>query len=195
MTRRRFSQAIAEGDGISIIVPCDDLEAARSAEEQRAEGIVIRTALAGLAEVTTLPVLWRADRPLAEAKRSGADACLLVAHDLAEEDLLERRSAEAAELELECVVEVRSSEELELALERVDPEIVLLSGSQAEFREDAVDRVLELLEDIPAGKLAIADADVASREQIDRLERAGVDAVIVRARNVAELVGAAPPEV
>jgi tryptophan synthase alpha subunit len=36
---------------------------------------------------------------------------------------------------------------------------------------------------------------VSSREQVDELERAGVDAVIVETRHVAELVGDAPPQV
>jgi hypothetical protein len=37
--------------------------------------------------------------------------------------------------------------------------------------------------------------DVSSREQVVELERAGVDAVIVGARDVADLVGHAPPPV
>ena len=49
--------------------------------------------------------------------------------------------------------------------------------------------------DIPAGKLAVADVPLSSREQVDELERAGVDAVIVGARDVAELVGDGPPQV
>jgi len=48
---------------------------------------------------------------------------------------------------------------------------------------------------VPVGKLAIAEASDVTREQVVELERRGVDAVIVRARNVAELVGGAPPSV
>jgi hypothetical protein len=40
--------------------------------------------------------------------------------------------------------------------------------------------VLDLLSDLPAGKLAIADLREATQVQIDELERAGVDAVLVR---------------
>jgi tryptophan synthase alpha subunit len=36
---------------------------------------------------------------------------------------------------------------------------------------------------------------VSSREQVDELERAGVDAVIVGAQNVTELVSDVPPPV
>jgi hypothetical protein len=36
---------------------------------------------------------------------------------------------------------------------------------------------------------------VSGREQVEELERAGVDAVIVKAGNVADFVGDAPPQV
>ncbi len=45
--------------------------------------------------------------------------------------------------------------------------------------DDPLDAVLELLPDVPAGKLAIAEVDVSSREEVLALERAGVDAVLV----------------
>jgi indole-3-glycerol phosphate synthase len=107
---------------------------------------------------------------------------------------LARLHAEAIELGLDCVVEVRNVEEMELALEHVDPEILLLSVGDEEDA-DALERALELLPDVPAGKLAVADVPVSGRDQVDELERAGVDAVIVGARNVAELVGDTPPQV
>jgi hypothetical protein len=40
--------------------------------------------------------------------------------------------------------------------------------------------VLDLLSDVPAGKLAIADVHGITQVEIDELERAGVDAVLVR---------------
>ena len=136
-SERRFSQAIAEGDGISVIVDVSDPDGARRAAAQ---------------------------------------------------------GAEALELGLDCVVAVRNEEELELALEQLDPEIFMLTPDH-ENDGDALDRALELLPDVPAGKLAVADAAVSNRDQVIELERAGVDAVIVRARNVAELVGHVPPPV
>jgi indole-3-glycerol phosphate synthase len=196
MTSRRFSQAISEGDGISVIVPVGDLEAAREAEAQRAEGLIVWNRLPGLREAVSLPVLWRADGPLEEARDCGADACLLIVERLVDEDDgLERVQAQSAALGLELVVDVKSPEELEQALERIDPELFLLSPRDAEDGQAAHERVLELLTDVPAGKLAIADLAGVVRAEVDELERAGVDAVVVTAGNVTELVGAAPPEV
>jgi 3-keto-L-gulonate-6-phosphate decarboxylase len=195
MPSRRFSQAIAEGDGISVLVEVFDPDGARLAQQQGAEALVVRRAVPGLLEATDLPLLWSSDGPLAEAVAAGADACLVVVERHAsEEGRLEQLQREAMELGLDCVVEVRNEDELELALELLDPEIFLLAGS-GENQDDPLERALELLPDVPAGKLAVADVAVSGREQVAELERAGVDAVIVGARSIAELVGDAPPPV
>ena len=96
------------------------------------------------------------------------------------------------ELGLDCVIQVANDEELEEVLEGVDPEIFLL---EPEDGDDDWQRTFDLLAGIPAGKLAVAAFPALSREEVVELERAGVDAVIVGARNVAELVGDAPPQV
>jgi hypothetical protein len=180
-----LSQAISEGDGISIMPVVSGPEDARAAEEQGAEALVLVTAVNGLRGATALPLLWRPHGSPREAQSAQADACVLSVAPLEDDDgELERIHREALELGLECVLEVTEDEELELALERVDPEIFLLA-----------DRALELLPDVPAGKLAIAEIDRAVRDDVAELERAGIDAVIVRAGNIAELIGEPPPEV
>ncbi len=55
--------------------------------------------------------------------------------------------------------------------------------------------MLELLPDVPAGKLAVAHLPAAGRDEVVALERAGIDAVVVDTRDVRALVGAEPPEV
>ena len=195
MAARRFSQAISEGDGISVLVEVHDADSARTAERDGAEALVVRSNAEAVRAATELPILWRAAGAIAEAAGAGADAYLVVVEELHEDDdLLERLHAEALNLGLDCVVEVRDEDELEAALERLDPEIFLLSGRDDD-EESPLARALELLPDVPAGKLAVADVPVSGREQVDELERAGVDAVIVGAGSVAELVGDAPPQV
>jgi len=190
----RFSQAISEGDGISVIVDVTDVEGARAAASQGAEAVAIERAVADLRDVTELPVLWRASGSPSEAVLAGADAWVVAVETAGEDgDWLVRQHAEAVELGLDCVVEVRSEEELELALDQLDPEIFLFSVGEEDA--DALRRALDLLPDLPAGKLAVAEVPVSDREQVIELERAGVDAVIVGARNVAGLVGDAPPPV
>ena len=191
---RRFSQAIAEGDGISIVVPAADPETARAAEDAGAEALAIHRAAPALREATSLPLLWRPHAPPSEARAADADAVVLVYAELDGDDgSLEQAHREALDLGLECAIEVRNEEELAAALERVDPEIFLLAGGDGD--DGPVERALDLLQDVPAGKLAIADLSVRGRDEVAELERAGMDAVIVPGGNVAELVGGNVPDV
>jgi indole-3-glycerol phosphate synthase len=119
---------------------------------------------------------------------------LLVFDALEEDDgRLEQLHAQAVELGLDCAVEVRDEEELERALDRVDPEIFLLSPVEREDDETPLDVVLEMLAAVPAGKLAIADLQLTNREEVQELERAGCDAVIVHGHEVSPLVAEPPP--
>ena len=155
----------------------------------------MRRPIDGLRDAIELPILWRGQGRPSDAAAGGADAwALRVTDDDDEGDALAAEHADAEELGLDCVVEVRTERELELALERLDPEIFLFSVDPGDDA-DALQRALDLLPDVPAGKLAVAEVRVSGRDQVDELERAGVDAVIVGAGNVAELVADAAPEV
>lgn len=178
---RRFSQAISEGDGISLIVEVDGGDAARLAEADGAEALVAFGNSAEIREVTSLPIL-RTGGKLDDAAAAGVDAWAVEAGEIGFDDVL----AHAARAGLEAVVAVHDEDELEQMLELHDPEIFLLGGGD-------LDHALELLSDVPVGKLAIVRVEGLTRDQVVELERRGMDAVIVPARNVAELVGGAPP--
>jgi indole-3-glycerol phosphate synthase len=185
---RRLSQAIAEGDGISVLVEVHDADGARAAEAQGAEGLVVRSLIEGVREATGLPLL------AFELEHAAvADALVVDVGELG--DRLTSVIDEVHDLGLECVPRVRDEEELEEILELFDPEILLLSAEEADDGQHHLDRLLELLPDIPAGKLAIAELASASRDEVVELERAGVDAVIVTGHDVGPLVGDALPEV
>lgn len=193
---RRFSQAISEGDGISVIAEVANPEAARTAEAEGAEGISVLRLDDHLREATSLPIFWRGGGPLHVARDWGADACLLSIEALAGAgDALERQHREALEHGLDCVVEVRDEEEVEVALERIDPEIFLLSARSEDPDEEGLERVLDLLPELPAGKLAVAEPPVSHRDHVLALERAGIDAVIVRSSKISDLVSGEPPGV
>jgi indole-3-glycerol phosphate synthase len=190
---RRFSHAIAEGDGISVVAAVADADAARAAEAQRAEALVVDGDPAQLREATRLPILWRANAAVDRAAEI-ADAVILTLPDEDDDhEPVRRRHENALAVGLDCAVEVGSEEELERALEVLDPEIFLLAPPHQ--GDERFELVLELLAAVPAGKLAIADLAVTTEDEVQELERAGVDAVIVHAADVSPLVGDAPPEV
>jgi hypothetical protein len=178
---RRLSQAISEGDGISVIVHVGSLSEAEAAVSQGAEALALSREIPGLREATTLPLLWLGTPDWDAARRAGADAGVVF-------------DDEEPDAALELVAYVSTEDLLETVLERDDPLIFLLGLPDAGL-DEATERVLDLLPDVPAGKLAIAELPVRTREEVEELERAGVDAVLVGLGNVAQLVGDAPPEV
>ena len=174
---RRLSQRISEGDGIAIIARVGDADSARAAQEQGAKAVAVVGSIDGIRQATTLPVLW-----LGRGEPDDADAIAI-------------RPDQADDFRFEIVMEVRSEEELEEALEAHDPEIFLISPSHTSDDSDPLDAALELLPDVPAGKLAIAECEVTTRDEVMALERAGFDAVLVEAVDVGALVGQSPPDV
>jgi indole-3-glycerol phosphate synthase len=182
---RRFSQAISEGDGISLIPllggRADAL--AGQAEAAGAEALAVDTVaeLRTLRAATELPVLLRAAladaTALRAAREAGADACILAVGDLDDQEL-EELVVLADELGLDWGVGVRDEEELEDALERLDPEILVVREHDGDDGEE-LELTLDLLPDVPAGKLVVSDARVTTREQVLDLEQAGVDAVLL----------------
>ena len=87
--------------------------------------------------------------------------------------------AEARALDLDVLVEVHDEEELDCALERLDADVIGINNRDlTDFSVD-IQRTFELLADIPAGKTVVSESGFYSREQLDELERVGVDGVLV----------------
>jgi len=180
----KLSQAIAEGDGISFIVEVSDAASARSAETQGADGLAAIESVNSVRMTSQLPLLHLGR--MFDASGAAAEA-VVIRPDLAMWD-------EAHALGLECVVRVAEAEDLERALRDFDPEVFLLSVGEDED-DDPLAVVLELLQDIPAGKLAIADLRDATPDDVSELERSGMDAVLVAHGGFASLAQSDPPEV
>lgn len=113
-----------------------------------------------------------------ESAVAGADALLLIVAAL-EPAELQRLYAEAVALDLDVLVEVHDRAELEIALERLDADVIGINNRDlTDFTVD-VQRTFELLSDIPAGKTVVSESGLHTREQLDELERVGIDAVLV----------------
>jgi hypothetical protein len=113
---RRFSQAISEGDGISLLAEVSDPGAARSAEELGAEGLIVRGVADGVPDASDLPICLYGRLPAFDGE---ADAVVVEASE--EDGWAESVVQLADESGLEFVVKVRDEDELQLALDRLDP--------------------------------------------------------------------------
>ena len=131
--------------------------------------------------VTGLPVLRKdfiVDHyQLYESAAAGADAVLLIVAAL-EDEHLASLFAEARALDLDVLVEVHDEEELERALE-VDVDVIGINNRDLATFEVSLETTYDLLADVPAGKTVVSESGLRTREQLDDLERVGVDAVLV----------------
>jgi indole-3-glycerol phosphate synthase len=113
-----------------------------------------------------------------ESAAAGADAVLLIVAAVHADDLAVLHR-EARALDLDVLVEVHDEAELDCALEIVDADVIGINNRDlTDFSVD-LDRTFELLSDVPAGKTVVSESGIHSRDQLDELERVGVDAVLV----------------
>ena len=116
-----------------------------------------------------------------ESAAAGADAVLLIVAAVHADDLAVLHR-EARALDLDVVVEVHDEPELECALAVVDADVIGINNRDlTDFSVD-LDRTFELLSDVPAGKTVVSESGIHTRDQLDELERVGVDAVLVGER-------------
>jgi indole-3-glycerol phosphate synthase len=175
--------AIREGASVTDVV--------QAYERGRAAALSILTeqdhfggSLADLSEAraaSDLPIL-RKDftldpYQLYEARACGADAVLLVVGSLDPDDLAELYD-EARALDLDALVEVHDENELAVALE-LDADVIGINNRNLEDFTVDLGHTFELLADVPAGKTVVSESGIVNREQIEELERVGVDAVLV----------------
>ncbi len=114
---------------------------------------------------------------LVEAAVHGADAVLLIVAALERGDLARLRD-EAHSLDLDTVVEVHGEEDLEAALE-LDVDVVGINNRDLRDFHVDVETTERLIVDVPAGKTVVAESGYTTREQLEELDRIGVDAVLI----------------
>jgi indole-3-glycerol phosphate synthase len=137
--------------------------------------------LATARAATALPILRKdfiVDRyQLLEAAAAGADAVLLIVAALAPEDLRSLHD-EAAALGLDALVEVHDADELEVALS-LGASLIGINNRNLATLEVDTGTTFALLERVAGAAAVVAESGFSTRAQLDELERAGVDAVLI----------------
>jgi len=112
-----------------------------------------------------------------ESRAYGADSLLLIVTMLQLEELRELLGI-SHELDMICVVEVHNKAEVEMALESGARIIGINNRDLATFAVDlsTTERLKPL---VPSDRVVISESGVKSRSDLDRLKRAGVDAVLI----------------
>ena len=132
-------------------------------------------------EACDLPILRKdfvVDRyQLYEAAANGADAVLLIARAL-EDEQLGALHAEALALDLDPLVEVHEEDDLRRALE-MDAAVIGINNRDLDSGTLDVSTTYELMPDVPAGKTVVAESGISDPAELEELDRVGVDAVLI----------------
>jgi indole-3-glycerol phosphate synthase len=114
---------------------------------------------------------------LLEARDAGADAVLLIA-EILNETTLPRLLREAAELGLQALVELYDRENLPRVLDS-GARLIGINNRDLRTFETRLEHTLDLVDALPSGVCLVSESGIRTRGDIERLQAAGVRAVLI----------------
>ncbi len=203
---RDFREAITRGDGpIRLITEIkkaspskgliradfDHKEIASLYEQKKVDAISVITEedffqgslvfLSDVRRAVARPVLRKDfifdEYQIYEARANGADAFLLIASIL-ETGQAAEYLALARELGMAVLFEVHDHAELEKAM-TVDAAIIGINNRDLKALSVDMNTSLTLKKEIPEGKVVVSESGIQSREDVLKIESAGIDALLV----------------
>ena len=115
---------------------------------------------------------------IVEARALAADCVLLIVSAL-DDGRLTELAATAAELGLDVLVEVHDEPELERALTLLDTPLIGINNRNLHTFEVSLDTTLDLLPQIPEGRLVITESGILHRADVELMEISDVHAFLV----------------
>jgi indole-3-glycerol phosphate synthase len=136
------------------------------------------TAIRGTVEVPLLRKDFIVDRyQLVEARAAGADAVLLIAEILPGEALA-MLVRQARDLGLQALVELYDADNLPRVVES-GAQLIGINNRDLRTFETRLEHTVELAAQVPRDRCLISESGIRTRADIERLEEAGVRAVLV----------------
>ncbi len=132
-------------------------------------------------KVTTIPLLRKDfifdEYQIYESRANEADAILLIAAILDKNQAKEYLHI-AKDLGLSVLFEVHDHKELEMAL-FIDADIIGINNRNLKTMKIDINNTFEIKKEIPSGKIVVSESGIKTRDDILRLEAAGIDAVLI----------------
>lgn len=137
--------------------------------------------LADIKTISLLPVLRKDfifdEYQIYEARANQADAILLIAAIL-DENQAEEYLHLCKELDMAVLFEVHDHKELEMAL-RINAPVVGINNRNLKTLLIDMNTTLELKKEIPVDKIIVSESGIKTRDDVLRLEQAGIDAMLI----------------
>ena len=132
-------------------------------------------------KITTIPLLRKDflfdEYQIYESRANEADAILLIAAILDKNQAKEYLHL-AEELGLSVLFEVHDLKELEMAL-FIDADIIGINNRNLKTLKIDINTTFEIKKEIPSGKILVSESGIKTRDDVLRLEAAGIDAVLI----------------
>ena len=130
---------------------------------------------------TDLPVLRKdfiIDKyQIYESRHYGADAILLIASVLGEQNL-KGFIKTAKDLGMDCLVEVHDKKDLTIAL-NANAEIIGINNRNLETMTTDLNTTIKLSKHIPKNTIIVSESTIKTKQDIEFLQPAGIDAILV----------------
>ncbi len=115
---------------------------------------------------------------VAESRALGADCILLIAACLGDSQMAELEAC-AMDLGLAVLVEVHDAAELGRAMLLLKTPLLGINNRNLKTFDVSLDTTLDLLPQVPAGKLLVTESGIGTRADVQRMRAAGVDSFLV----------------
>jgi len=112
-----------------------------------------------------------------ESRAFGADAVLLIAAILTDEEL-ESLLSLANKLGMQCLVEIHDQDELERAIQS-GARIIGINNRNLHTFEVDIATTEQLCPLVPRDRITVSESGISGRKDIQRLQKGGVDAVLI----------------
>ncbi|MBP2650425.1 MAG: Indole-3-glycerol-phosphate synthase [Firmicutes bacterium] len=137
--------------------------------------------IAKVREVSRLPILRKDfiidEYQLYEACWAGADAVLLIAAILTDEQLV-RFQKIAYSLGMDCLVEVHDAEEL-IRVQKTPAQLIGINNRNLKTFVTDIENTFSLLANCDTDRIFISESGIATKQDASRLKRAGIRGVLV----------------
>ncbi len=137
--------------------------------------------LADVKDIADLPVLRKDfiidEYQIFEARAHRADAFLLIAALLEEEQASEYLHM-ARELGMAVLFEVHARDELDMAL-KIQAPIIGINNRDLRTLQIDLNTTFALKQEIPADRIVVSESGIRTRDDVIRLESAGIDAMLI----------------
>ncbi len=169
----------------------DPLEIATVYEKKQASAISILTEedffqgnlelIPIIKKITTIPLLRKDfifdEYQIYESRANEADAILLIAAILGKNQAKDYLYL-AKELGLSVLFEVHDLKELEIAL-LIGAEMIGINNRDLKTMKIDINNTFELKKEIPSDRIVVSESGIKTRDDILKLESAGIDAVLI----------------